>query len=66
MSDVINDLAKKAKESVAEGLPVDQWILTYNQNFAKLIIQECAAVADKTVIGSDIVGNAIKTHFGIE
>jgi hypothetical protein len=34
--------------------------------FAELIIRECAVVADKTVIGSDKVGVAIKDHFGIK
>ena len=35
------------------------------ERFAELIVNECAGVADKTVIGTDKVGKAIKQHFGI-
>ncbi len=33
---------------------------------AGLIVRECVEVANKTVIGSDFVGNAIRYHFGVE
>ncbi len=36
------------------------------ERFAELIIRECVEVANKTVIGSDFVGNAIQKHFGVE
>jgi len=36
------------------------------KKFAELIIKECVEVANKTVIGSDFVGNAIQKHFGVE
>ena len=38
----------------------------FNKKFAELNIQECAGVADKTVIGTDKVGKAIKQHFGVK
>jgi hypothetical protein len=38
----------------------------YDQKFAELIVRECVEVANKTVIGSDFVGNAIRNHFGVE
>jgi len=36
------------------------------EKFAELIVRECVEVANKTVIGSDFVGNAIQKHFGVE
>jgi hypothetical protein len=36
------------------------------ERFAELIVRECVEVANKTVIGSDFVGNAIRNHFGVE
>jgi hypothetical protein len=34
--------------------------------FAESIVRECANIANKTVIGSDVVGDAIRKHFGVE
>jgi hypothetical protein len=36
------------------------------RRFAELIVRECAAVANKTVVGSDFVGEAIHKHFGVD
>ena len=36
------------------------------QKFAEEIVRECVRVANKTVIGSDAVGDAIKQNFGIQ
>jgi hypothetical protein len=36
------------------------------ERFVEAIIRECADVANKTVIGSDKVGDLIKEHFGLE
>ena len=35
------------------------------RRFAESIVRECAAIADKNVIGTDKVGKAIKQHFRI-
>lgn len=43
MNKYIQELAAQAKNLVPTGLPVDQWIETYNEEFALLIIEECAA-----------------------
>jgi uncharacterized protein YukJ len=39
MNDRIQKLAEKAKTSVPHGLAVDKWIETYNEIFAKLIVE---------------------------
>ena len=39
MKNKIQDLAEQAKKSVPHGLAVDKWIETYNEIFAKLIVE---------------------------
>jgi hypothetical protein len=43
MNKQIQKLAAQAKADVPAGLPVEQWIETYNEIFAQLVIEECAA-----------------------
>jgi len=40
MNERIQKLADKAKASVPHGLAVDKWIETYNEIFAKLVVEE--------------------------
>jgi hypothetical protein len=42
----IQTLADRAKKSVPHGLGVDKWIETYNEIFAKLLIEECMRTLD--------------------
>ena len=42
MNKQIQEFAAQAKNLVPAGLPVDQWIETYNQLLAQLIVEECA------------------------
>jgi len=67
----IQVLADQAKQSVPQGiLAVDKWIETYNKEFARLIVVECADVAykfDELTLGQGYtVAKHIKKHFGIE
>ena len=39
MNERIQKLADKAKSSVPHGLAVDKWIETYNEIFAKLVVE---------------------------
>ena len=39
MNNRIQTLAEQAKKSVPHGLAVDKWIETYNEIFAKLIVE---------------------------
>jgi len=58
----INDITS---EGVADRHTFNQlWFEHYNQNFAELIVQECAKIADKAepYKASDL----IKKHFGVE
>ena len=40
MNERIQKLAEKAKKSVPHGLGVDKWIETYNEIFARLVVEE--------------------------
>jgi len=45
LTDRIQDLANRAKESVPKGiLAPDLWIQEYNRIFAELIIQDCVSI----------------------
>ena len=71
MNERIQTLADRAKQSVPQGiLAVDKWIETYNKEFARLIVCECADVAykfDGLTIGQGYtVAKHIKKHFGVE
>ena len=46
MKEKIQTLADQAKKSVPHGLGVDKWIESYNEIFAKLLIQECMRTLD--------------------
>jgi len=71
VNDRIQALATQARQSVPQGiLDVDKWIETYNKEFARLIVLECADVAykfDELTLGQGYtVAKHIKKHFGIE
>ena len=72
MNQKIKQLADQAKNNVPAGLGVDQWIETYNQLFAELIVAECADIAKHHVMNistyadADFVDEQIKQHFGVE
>ena len=70
MSDRIRLLAEQAKASVPAGLLVNEWIEQYNQIFAKLIVAECAIVANEIVEDYEGVnygvGRILKNHFGVD
>jgi hypothetical protein len=60
MNKQIQELAAKAKNLVPAGLPVDQWIETYNELLATLIVEECAACC-----GSQADMRNIRKRFGL-
>ena len=60
MNKQIQELAAKAKDLVPAGLPVDQWIETYNELLVTLIVQECAACC-----GSQADMRNIRKRFGL-
>jgi hypothetical protein len=68
MNQKIKQLADQAKNNVPAGLGVDQWIETYNQLFAELIVKECAGLMDGRRIeyGNCKDGRVILKHFGVE
>jgi hypothetical protein len=72
MTDRIQELAAQAKAAVPNGLVVDKWIEAYNQIFAKLIVEECAAqcwtVSELESKGSVVneCAKRIRNHFGVE
>lgn len=59
MNKQIQELAARAKTLVPAGLPVDQWIETYNEELGKLIVEECAACC-----GSQADMRNIRKRFG--
>ena len=66
MNDRIKTLAEIAKTKVPPGLFVNNWIDRYNEEFAKLIIKECASIASHPTPGcSTSLGDMIENHFGI-
>jgi len=68
MNQKIKQLAGIAKNNVPAGLEVDQWVETYNQIFAKLIVKECASIVDTygRWILYDKLALKIKREFGVE
>ena len=60
MNKQIQEFAEQAKNMVPAGLPVDQWIKTYNQLLAQLIVEECAACC-----GSQADMKNIRKRFGL-
>ena len=54
MNELIQELSDKAKAAVPAGLVVDKWIQRYNEEYAKLIVQECVqALRDRTPVPDD-------------
>ena len=71
MNERVQALAAQAKQSVPQGiLDVDKWIETYNKEFARLIVSECADIARKydglTVGQGYTVAKHLLKQFGIE
>jgi len=69
MNKLIQQLAEQARASIPTGtLETEQWIEAYNEKLAKLIVQACAAEADKQTIYCRGIpwGRWIKQHFGVE
>jgi hypothetical protein len=60
MNNQIQEFAEQAKNLVPAGLPVDQWIETYNQLLAQLIVEECAKCC-----GSQADMRNIRKRFGL-
>lgn len=72
MNTRIQELAKQAKESVPAGLVVDKWIERYNEEYARLIVQECISqcwtvseLESKGFVVSECA-KRIRNHFGVE
>jgi hypothetical protein len=69
MNNLIEKFSIQAKDSVPEGLPVNEWIQSYNHKFAELIITECINICNTgtdtqtTSYGASLM---IKNHFGIK
>lgn len=67
MNERISDLAQEAFYSSDTSLVANIKVpREFVERFAELIIEECALIANQTVIGSDKVGDAIKKHFEVE
>jgi hypothetical protein len=60
MNEQIQEFAAQAKNLVPAGLPVDQWIETYNELLAQLIVEECARCC-----GSQADMRNIRKRFGL-
>lgn len=56
-------LVERAKGSVPYGLTPDQWIECYNQSFAELIVNECAAQCE--VAGDVVLAEQMRHWFGV-
>ncbi len=75
MNERIQELAEQAKKLVPAGLIVDKWIECYNEELAKLIIDDCIEIIynqerlpqgfimPKSTATYEL---AIRNHFGIE
>ncbi len=56
-------IAERARGSVPSGLTTDQWIEYYNQSFAELIVNECAAQCE--VAGDFVLAEQMRQWFGV-
>ena len=56
-------LVERARGSVPPGLTTEQWIDYYNQSFAELIVNECAAQCE--VAGDVVIADQMRHWFGI-
>ena len=68
MNQRIKTLADIAKTKVPPGLFVERWIERYNEEFARLIIEECTSIELYWLNDQDrkAVMDKIKQHFGVE
>ena len=70
MNERIRELAEQAKKSVPHGLGVDKWIEIYNEQFALLIIEECAKLAEyqgyNQAFGLGGLRTKLHEYFGVE
>lgn len=75
MNERIQSLSEIAKTKVPSGLIVERWIQKYNEEFAKLIINECISVIHEQERipkeffypkSAHMHELAIKQHFGEE
>jgi len=66
----IQQLADQAKTSIPHGtLGIEEWIKTYNQKFAELIVQECGVALSpmlRDMVSRGQAFDLIKKHFGVE
>lgn len=70
MNELINQLADKAKNSIPKGsLGVQEWIESYNEKFAELIVKEVLEFQETLVIqgyNAWHLRQPTQEHFGIE
>jgi len=70
MNKRIQELADKAKLSVPPGIMgVDQWVEAYNEELAKLIIQDCGMALNtmlRDMISRGHAYDLIQQHFGVD
>ena len=71
----IQSISEEARKRVPQGIPVDQWIEQYNQEFAELIVRECIQVVNAVKSGHmrsdwdmslDFAVKTLEEHFGCE
>ena len=64
MNKRIQELAEKAKLSVPHGIMgVDKWIEAYNEELAKLVVQECVSIVEGLSPGYTDYRNQIEDAF---
>ena len=75
MNERIQELSEQAKAAVPAGLVVDKWIQRYNEEYARLIIEECIQLMheQETIPAGNLYSKpthihelAIKQHFGVK
>ena len=67
MNQRVQELAEQAKNKVPAGLEVSRWIEVYNEELARLIIQECISACATDSLGKTVgAEELILQHFGIE
>jgi hypothetical protein len=67
MNKLIQECAEEAKKKVPLGLGVDRWVEVYNEELARLIIQECISACATDRLGKSVgAEDLIRQHFGIE
>ncbi len=71
MNERIRELAEQAyKESAALGsqgvIPMSSVREVQLENFAELIVRECADFVDRAISDGGVDGRSLKEHFGVE